>query len=108
MVSQSFECWVNKNMNWQVYIIVCTDNSLYTGITTDVERRFSEHIAGKQGARYFHGRTPEKVVYLESAHNRSTASKREAAIKKLLRADKLCLIDSAANELNAAGVRLRT
>lgn len=108
MVSQSFECWVNKDMNWQVYIIVCTDNSLYTGITTDVERRLREHMAGKQGARYFRGRMPEKVVYLENAHNRSTASKREAAIKKLLRADKLRLIDSAFNELNAAGVRLRT
>jgi len=95
-------------MNWQVYIIVCTDNSLYTGITTDVERRLREHITGKQGARYFRGRMPEKVVYLESVHNRSTASKREAAIKKLLRADKLRLIDSAFNELNAAGVRLRT
>jgi len=108
MVSQSFDCRVNKSMNWQVYIIVCTDNSLYTGITTDVERRFSEHLAGKQGARYFRGRTPKKVVYLESAQNRSTASKREAVIKKLLRADKLRLIDSVSNELNTAGVRLRT
>ena len=95
-------------MNWQVYIIACTDNSLYTGITTDIDRRFNEHIAGKQGARYFRGRKPDKLVYLESAANRSAASKREAAIKKLLRADKLRLIDSAANQLNAAVVRLRT
>jgi putative endonuclease len=97
-----------KYMSWQIYIIACTDNSLYTGITTDVERRFSEHLAGKQGARYFRGRTPDKVVYLESAASRSAASKREAAIKNLLRADKLRLLGSAANELNAAGVRLRT
>jgi putative endonuclease len=97
-----------KYMSWQIYIIACTDNSLYTGITTDVERRFSEHLAGKQGARYFRGRTPDKVVYLESAASRSAASKREAAIKKLLRADKLRLLGSAANELNAAGVGLRT
>jgi putative endonuclease len=88
-------------MNWQVYIIVCTDNSLYTGITTDIERRFSEH-AGVQGAKYFRGRTPDKVVYLEGGHSRSTASKREAAIKKLLRADKLRLIASNSNELRAA------
>jgi putative endonuclease len=88
-------------MNWQVYIIVCTDNSLYTGITTDIERRFSEH-AGAQGAKYFRGRTPDKVVYLEGGHSRSTASKREAAIKKLLRADKLRLIASNSNELRAA------
>ncbi len=88
-------------MNWQVYIIVCTDNSLYTGITTDIERRFREH-AGVQGAKYFRGRTPDKVVYLEGGHSRSTASKREAAIKKLLRADKLWLIASNSNELCAA------
>jgi len=92
-------------MGWQVYIIVCTDNSLYTGITTDVERRFSEHAAGTLGARYFRARTPEKVVYLESAQNRSTASRREAVIKKLPRAAKLRLIDSAANELTASGFR---
>ena len=88
-------------MNWQVYIIVCTDNSLYTGITTDIKRRFREH-AGVQGAKYFRGRTPDKVVYLEGGHSRSTASKREAAIKKLLRADKLRLIASNSNELCAA------
>ena len=104
MVSQSFVYWVNEGMGWQVYIIVCTDNSLYTGITTDVKRRFNEHAAGKQGARYFRGRTPAKVVYLESAQNRSAASKREAVIKKLLRADKLRLIASNSNELSAADI----
>jgi putative endonuclease len=88
-------------MNWQVYIIVCTDNSLYTGITTDIERRFSEH-AGAQGAKYFRGRRPGEVVYLEGGHTRSSASKREAAIKKLLRVDKLRLIASNSNELCAA------
>ena len=85
-------------MKWQVYIILCTDNSLYTGITLDVERRFSEH-AGPGSARYFRGHEPVKVVYLEGGHTRSTASKREAAIKKLLRVDKLKLIDSENNEL---------
>jgi putative endonuclease len=85
-------------MNWQVYIIVCTDNSLYTGITTDMERRFRQH-AESRGARYFRGRQPDKVVYLESGHTRSTASKREIAIKKLLRVDKLQLIASNSNEL---------
>ena len=86
-------------MNWQVYIIVCTDNSLYTGITTDIERRFRQH-AGAQGARYFRGRRPAEVVYLESGHDRSTASKREAVIKKLQRADKLQLIASNSNEIS--------
>jgi len=85
-------------VDWKVYIIACSDNSLYTGITLDIERRFSEH-AGQQCAKYFRGRKPGKVVYLESGHTRSTASKREVAIKKLLRVDKLKLIASGSNEL---------
>jgi putative endonuclease len=89
-------------MNWQVYIILCTDNSLYTGITTDLERRFRQH-ADSQGAKYFRGRRPGEVVYLECGHTRSTASKREAAIKKLLRADKMRLIASNSNELTTSG-----
>ena len=89
-------------MNWQVYMIICTDNTLYTGITTDITRRFRQH-AESQGARYFRGRRPDKVVYLEGGHTRRTASKREADIKKLLRADKLQLIASNGNELTASG-----
>ncbi|NNG13390.1 MAG: GIY-YIG nuclease family protein [Halobacteria archaeon] len=85
-------------MNWQVYIILCTDNSLYTGITNNMERRLSQH-GGQQGARYFRGRRPQQLVYLESGHTRSTASKREAAIKKLARTDKLCLLESGRNEI---------
>lgn len=84
-------------MNWQVYIILCTDNSLYTGITTDIERRLAQHGSAR-GAKYFRGRRPRHVVYLEGGHTRSTASKREAAIKKLPRADKDRLIDSTDNE----------
>jgi putative endonuclease len=87
-------------MNWQVYIIICTDNSLYTGITCDIDRRFAQH-GGRQGARYFRGRKPRQVVYLEGRHTRSSASKREAAIKRLPRAAKLALIDSALNELDS-------
>ena len=85
-------------MNWQVYIILCTDNSLYTGITLDIDRRLSEH-GGALGAKYFRGRKPQQVVYLESGHTRSSASKREAAIKKLKRAVKLALIESGKNEV---------
>jgi putative endonuclease len=70
------------SMNWQVYIILCSDSSLYTGITTDLNRRLSQHAAGR-GAKYFRGRLPEKVLYLETGHTRSTASRREAAIKML-------------------------
>lgn len=79
-------------MGWTVYIIRCDDGSLYTGVTTDLERRFAEHREGKRGARYFAGRQPEKVVWREDDHDRSSALRREAAIKKLSRGDKLALV----------------
>ncbi|VAW77712.1 COG2827: putative endonuclease containing a URI domain [hydrothermal vent metagenome] len=84
--------------DWQVYIILCSDNSLYTGISNDVERRYQEH-ASQRGARYFRGRQPQQLVYLESGHDRSSASKREAIIKKLKRSDKEDLLHSALNEI---------
>lgn len=77
---------------WHVYMIQASDGSLYTGITTDVERRFNEHLTSKQGAKYFQGRKPEKVVYVEAGHDRSSASKREAEIKRLRREQKLELM----------------
>ncbi|MDO9105529.1 MAG: GIY-YIG nuclease family protein [Methylovulum sp.] len=77
-------------MNWSVYIILCTDDSLYTGITTDVSRRFAQH-ASQQGAKYFRGRQPKQLLYVETGHNRSSAGKREIAIKKLKRQEKLQL-----------------
>jgi putative endonuclease len=86
-------------MNWLVYIILCSDDSLYTGITTDIERRLSQHRGRCGGARYFRGRSPERVVYLEGGHTRSTAGRREAAIKKLNRAQKNRLIDSEMNSM---------
>ena len=86
-------------MNWQVYMILCSDNSLYTGITTDVQRRFSQHLAGV-GAKYFRGRIPHRLVYLEGGHNRSTASRREAQIKKLRADEKRQLIASIANQID--------
>lgn len=67
---------------WFVYVIRCTDGSLYTGISTDVARRLAQHARGG-GAKYFRGREPGAVVYLESGHTRSSASRREAQIKKL-------------------------
>ena len=82
-------------------MILCSDNSLYTGISNDVERRMLQH-AGQRGAKYFRGRQPEQLVYLESGHDRSTASQREAAIKKLRRIDKERLIQSEHNEISAA------
>lgn len=80
-------------MNWSVYIILCTDDSLYTGITTDVSRRFAQH-SNQKGAKYFRGRQPKQLLYIETGHNRSSAGKREIAIKKLNRLEKLKLVAS--------------
>ena len=79
-------------MDWTIYIIRCDDNSLYTGVTTDLERRFQEHLGRPRGAKYFNGRKPMEVVYSENGHTRSSAGQREAAIKKLSREEKLHLI----------------
>ncbi len=76
---------------YYVYIIKCKDNSLYTGITTDLKRRFAEHKAGK-GASYTRSRGVLKVVYSEKQKNRSLASIREAEIKKMNRKNKIKLI----------------
>ncbi|MDX2494432.1 MAG: GIY-YIG nuclease family protein [Desulfuromusa sp.] len=86
------------NINWQVYIILCSDDSLYTGITTDIKRRYKQHLTGK-GAKYFRGRSPRRLVYLESDHDRGSASRREAQIKKLRLVDKRRLITSSDNRL---------
>ena len=77
---------------WYVYIVRASDQSLYTGITTDLERRLAEHQSGKAGAKYFRGRSAIEMVYSEQAEGRSGASIREAAIKKLTRENKLALI----------------
>jgi putative endonuclease len=80
-------------MGWQIYIILCSDNTLYTGITTDMERRFRQHASGS-GAKYFRGRQPVQVVYLEQNHSRSSATTREARIKAMGRSEKLNLIST--------------
>jgi putative endonuclease len=88
----------NTSINWSVYIILCTDNTLYTGITIDISRRFNQHANG-QGAKYFRGRQPKQLVYLEPGHNRSSASKREIILKKLSRIEKSQIITSDANKI---------
>ena len=80
-------------VDWTVYIIRCDDETLYTGITIDLERRFLEHLEQARGAKYFNGRKPSVVVYTETGHSRSSASAREASIKKLSRDGKLRLIE---------------
>ncbi|WP_233208734.1 GIY-YIG nuclease family protein [Zhongshania marina] len=78
---------------WWVYMVRSRSGKLYTGISTDPERRFREHCGeGGRGARFFRGDPAEAIVYREPAENRSTASQREAAIKKLRRSEKDALI----------------
>ena len=78
-------------MKWVVYILECSDNSLYTGITNDLERRLEEHRTGR-GAKYTKHRSPLRVRYTEYRGTKSAALIREAAIKSLARSEKLALI----------------
>lgn len=78
---------------WYLYILRCGDDSLYTGITTDVERRFKTHCQGK-GAKYTRGRGPLTLVYRETCGSHSQALKRELEIKALPRQEKEKLVVS--------------
>lgn len=82
---------------WSVYIIESKKGKFYTGISTDVERRFSQHLSGKGGAKYFRSDPPLRIVYRECLDNRSLASKKEAAIKKMSRQQKEKLIADASH-----------
>lgn len=82
---------------YYVYMLLCADDTIYTGIATDVDRRMKEHQSGK-GARYTRARGVKRLLRVERKRNRSTASKREAAIKRLTREQKLALIDSPKKE----------
>ena len=78
-------------MNWVVYMLECADESLYTGITTNLERRLAEHAAGK-GAKYTRGRGPFRLVYSETCTDRAEATRRETAIKLMDKAKKRLLV----------------
>ncbi len=80
-----------SKFSYIVYLLSCSDKTLYCGITTDVARRFKEHKAGKGGA-YTRSHKVVKIVYTGKAKDRSSALKREAQIKKMTRAKKLELI----------------
>jgi putative endonuclease len=73
---------------WYVYILCCADNTLYTGVTTDIERRLREHNSKDIGAKYTRAKRPVTLVYHETAKNRSQALQKEAAIKKLSKQQK--------------------
>lgn len=80
-------------MTWYVYILRCKDDTLYTGMTDDLDRRLAAHRAGK-GAKYTRGRGPLELVYHEVCADRSAALRREYAIKRLTRQEKLALCAS--------------
>ena len=86
-----FDKKMTERISWVVYILECSDESLYTGITTNLARRITEHEKGN-GARYTRGRGPLNLKYMEYCNNRAEASRREASIKALSRAKKLELI----------------
>lgn len=77
-------------MGWIVYILKCADDTLYTGITTDLEARLAKHSNGT-GAKYTRSRGPYEVIYTEEHEERSAASRREWEIKSLSRTAKLAL-----------------
>lgn len=77
--------------NWIVYILKCADNTLYTGITNDIEKRINKHNKGT-ASKYTRVRTPVMLVYKENQPDRSAATKKEAEIKKLTRIQKEKLI----------------
>ncbi|MDO7596625.1 MAG: GIY-YIG nuclease family protein [Pseudomonadota bacterium] len=79
---------------WFVYIVEAENGHFYTGITTDLARRLTEHQTKQGGARFFHTSAAKQIVYQEPHPDRSSASKREAAIKKLSRKAKITLIDN--------------
>ena len=82
--------------SWYLYILRCGDGTLYTGITTDVEKRLEAHRTGK-GAKYTRGRAPLELVYRELCGSHSAALKRELEVKALSREDKRRMIENAGN-----------
>jgi len=77
--------------SWSVYILRCSDGTLYTGITNDLNKRIESHANG-QGSKYTRSRLPVDLVYDEQAENRSEATQRELEIKKLSRKEKMKMV----------------
>ena len=91
----------SESKTWFVYVLRCADNSLYTGITLDVNKRLDEHNGiEKNGAKYTHARRPVQLVYQEPSNSRSEACKREYAIKNLKKSQKETLINQQYSEIS--------
>lgn len=83
---------------WFVYMVRCSDGTLYTGITKDLEKRIATHNSGKNGARYTRSRRPVRLVYSEQAESKAAAARLEFQIKKLKRSKKNNLINTEGEE----------
>lgn len=83
---------MGKKLRYILYMLQCADGTLYTGITTDMNRRLEEHNSSLLGAKYTRARRPVELVYQKTYENRSQASVEESLVKKLSRAEKLELI----------------
>tara|TARA_Y100000310_G_C20054223_1_gene521993 strand:- start:173 stop:430 length:258 start_codon:yes stop_codon:yes gene_type:complete len=83
-----------------MYVVRCSDSTLYTGITTDIGRRIDEHNTSRKGAKYTRGRRPVELIYWVSFNDRSSASKAEARFKKLTRKKKLTVIRGGYRDFN--------
>lgn len=81
-----------KTSPWYAYVIRTEKGQLYTGITTDIKRRFEEHASGKKGAKFFRTSAPSELIWKKRFKNRSEASKFEAAFKALNRKKKLAFL----------------
>jgi len=78
---------------WYLYILECSDQTLYTGITNDLKKRIEKHNSSKEGAKYTRGRRPVKLVYSRRFRNKSRTAQEESRIKKLTRQEKIELIE---------------
>jgi len=93
MVEQTVDQTVEQSPAWFIYLVRCHNGNLYTGISTDVARRFSEHQAGK-GAKYLRGKGPLQLVYQRKIGSRSKALKAEIMVKKMSRQAKEKMIQA--------------
>ena len=84
---------------WYVYMLICNDETIYTGIARDPQKRLAEHNNGANGAKYTRSRRPVSLAYQEELPSRSTASSREYQLKKLSRQQKLQLISACSEPL---------
>jgi len=84
----------NDIVEWFIYLVRCSNGNLYTGISTDVTRRFAEHQAGK-GAKYLRGKGPLELVYQKKIGTRSEALKAEIKVKNMARSAKIAMLRNA-------------